>query len=271
MKTKIPFRYPGGKYYALNKLRPFWEAIEHDEYREPFVGGGAVFFAKPKVRYNWINDNHEELINIYKIMSDKKSRYRLIELFDKEIATKERHKIIKNKIPKDQFDKAHKYYYLNRTSYSGKMKNPSWGYREKRSLPPYRWKERLQPCGEKLENVKITCMDFEEVINAEPKGDTVLIFLDPPYYNAKQENHYVCSFNKRDHERLARCLRNTNYYFFLTYDNCDEVKNLYSWAYIYEVSFFYRLDNSNDNGKKRTKAVELVITNYKLEKEFPLV
>ncbi len=43
----IPFRYPGGKFYALGLLAPFWQ-IEHDEFREPFLGGGSVFFTKPK-------------------------------------------------------------------------------------------------------------------------------------------------------------------------------------------------------------------------------
>ena len=46
-RIPLPFRYPGGKFYALNILRPFWENIEHDEYREPFAGG-AWSFNKPK-------------------------------------------------------------------------------------------------------------------------------------------------------------------------------------------------------------------------------
>jgi len=33
MKNKIliPFRTPGGKYYAIKFIRPFWEAVDHDE------------------------------------------------------------------------------------------------------------------------------------------------------------------------------------------------------------------------------------------------
>jgi DNA adenine methylase len=147
------------------------------------------------------------------------------------------------------------------------MKSPSWGYRPKRSLPPERWKERINPCGEKLENVEITNLDFSEVINAPAKGKKVLIFLDPPYYKAKQENHYTCPFKKEDHVRLAKELKKTKYSFFLTYDDCPEVRELYSWANIYEVSFFYRLDNSTDNNGKRKKGFELIITNYKLEED----
>ena len=54
--VQSPFRYPGGKFYALKYIVPFLNAYPHDEYREPFVGGGSVFFGKPQVEHNWIND-----------------------------------------------------------------------------------------------------------------------------------------------------------------------------------------------------------------------
>ena len=50
----LPFRYPGGKYYAMNILEPFWDSVEHTEYREPFAGGATVFFTKPKAKINWL-------------------------------------------------------------------------------------------------------------------------------------------------------------------------------------------------------------------------
>ncbi len=115
MKKKrvlLPFRYPGGKYYAMNILRPFWEAIDHDEYREPMVGGGAVFFAKPKVKFNWINDIHSDLITTYKVMANTEKKEGLIELVSSEVASKERHAEIKAFIPKTDLEIAFKYYYL---------------------------------------------------------------------------------------------------------------------------------------------------------------
>src|SRR5437868_2549653 len=70
-REPLPFRWPGGKFYALKILRPFWLAVEHDEYREPFVGGGSIFFSKRKVRFNWLNDIDSALITTYRVMSDK--------------------------------------------------------------------------------------------------------------------------------------------------------------------------------------------------------
>lgn len=262
-KIVLPFRWAGGKYYAISKLKQFWENFEHDEYREPFLGGGAVFWAKPKVKFNWINDIDSGLIRTLKFIENPKNRNQLLKLFENEKeATKENHTKIKNLIPKSELEFVYQYYYLNRTSFSGKMKNPSWGYRPKRSLPPCRWKERIIPCGEKLFDTKITSIDFTDVMLDKAKGKKVLMFLDPPYYHAKQENHYAFSFKKGDHERLAQACRKTPHNFFLTYDDCPEIRKLYSWANIFSLQFYYRLDNSKDNGDKRKIGSELVITNY---------
>lgn len=264
-KVLLPFRWAGGKFYALKILERFWKKIEHDEYREPFLGGGSVFWAKEKADINWINDIDAELIFTLEFISNFKQRDKLLELFEDEAeASKEKHAKVKGHIPSSDLEKAYRYYYLNRTSYSGKMKNPSWGYKPKRSLPPPRWKERIIPCSEKLQGVNLTSLDFEEVIQAPAQGRKVLMFLDPPYFKAKQENHYVKSFKMDDHVRLAKVLKKTKHKFFLTYDDCDEIREFYSWANIYEINFFYRLDNSNDNDKKRKKGNELVITNYKV-------
>lgn len=262
----LPFRYAGGKFYALNQLRPFWNAVSHEEYREPMAGGASVFFAKPKAQINWLNDIDQTLITTYRVMADPNLRSKLIELVSGEEATPERHSEIKSMLPSNDLETAFKYYYLNRTSFSGKMKVPSWGYRPKRSLPPDRWAERIIPTGKKLENVKLTSLDFAEVIRAPSTGSSVLMYLDPPYYHAKQVSHYSFPFQSYDHKRLADLLRETDFSFFLTYDDCSEIRDLYNWANIYEIEFYYRIENSRFNEGKRKKVGELVITNYKIQR-----
>lgn len=264
MKSKvvIPFRWPGGKFYAIKQLRAFWENHDHTEYREVFFGGGSVFFAKDKVEHNWINDVDPDLVNTLRILQDETTRNQLADMYrDEYEATPESYAVVKAMEPQTDLERAYKYYYLNRTSYSGKMRNPSWGYRPKRSLPPRRWHERILPCGEKLEGVKITSLDFADVMLAD-SDNKVLMFLDPPYYNAQQ---YVHSFVEEDHRRLAEVCKQTKHDFFLTYDDCPEIRELYSWANIYDLKFYYRLDNSRDNDDKRQIGSELVITNFEVK------
>lgn len=264
-KCPLPFRYPGGKHYALNLLRQFWEAIRHDEYREPFVGGGSVFFAKPKAQYNWINDLDSDLITTYQTMQNDVTRNTLIQRLQPEIASKERWREVFTYKPQTDLDVAYKYYYMNRTSFSGKMVSPGWGYRPKRSLPPERWHERINPVGRKLLNVKCTNFDFEDVICAAPYGQTVLMYVDPPYYNPPKRKHYKHGFEMTDHDRLCKILRDTKHSFFLTYDDHPQIRQMYSWANICEARFFYRVDNSNTYNGLRREGVELVITNYSID------
>ena len=86
MKVKTCLRYPGGKFYGLKKIKPFLK-IYHDEYREPFVGGGSVFLGKelaPKA--NWINDIDNELINFYQVIQNEEDRWKLFSLLENEVA-----------------------------------------------------------------------------------------------------------------------------------------------------------------------------------------
>lgn len=263
MRHPLPFRYPGGKHYAIDILRPFWELVDHDDYREPFIGGGSVFFNKPKVAFNWINDIDSELVSTYSVMQCPENRKKLISLVSDEIASKERWREVFEFAPKNELEVAYKYFYLNRTSFSGKLISPAWGYRPKRSLPPERWHERINPCGRKLEDIDITNLDFEKVISAPAKGKSdVLIFADPPYFGPAKKKHYRNGFNYDDHIRLMQALENCGHKFFLTYDDVPEIRELYSWANIYQTTFYYRVDNSNIQKGSRKLGFELIITNF---------
>ncbi len=264
LELKSPFRFPGSKAQAIKFIKPFWEIINHDEYREPFFGGGAVFFAKQKTKTNWINDIDKELITTLKVIVDNNQRKKIIESLSKETATPERHKEIKNMIPTNDLEIAHRYYYLNRTSYSGIMHKPAWGYDSLKSVHPDKWGLRLETASNKLKGVKITSLDFEKVILA-PSKKNVFMFVDPPYYEADQKRAYKHSFTEKDHKRLVYVLKKTKHKFCLTYDNCETIRKLYKWAYIYPVSWRYHTANSNKATRKMGS--ELIISNFPIKVE----
>lgn len=223
--------------------------------------GGAVFFAKPKVKYNWINDLDKELVSTYRVMQDARRRTRMIQRLENEKATRSRHMEIKCMQPTSELGIACRYFFINRTSYSGMMKLPPWGYSATKSVPPSRWGSRISESGSKLEGVRITSHDFSDVINAPSMGHAgTFMFIDPPYYKADQKRAYVYPFQLNDHIRLAKSLRRTKHKFCLTYDDCEETRNLYSWAFVTPVSWRYHVANSN----KTIRGIgnELLITNF---------
>lgn len=260
--VKSPFRYPGGKFYALTHILPFILCVPHDEYREPFMGGGSIFFAKPKASVNWVNDLESDIIKTYCVIADPQLRQELIARFSKEVASKERHLEIKQMKINSLLDLAFKTYYLNRTSYSGIINKPSWGYKDGKSSPPENWANFIDQSGKKLEEVNITSLDFEQVITAPSPSKKVLMYLDPPYYHADQKRAYTKPFSFEDHQRLAVSLKNTTHLFCLSYDDCEEIRLLYKWAEINEVSWLY--NTANLNGIPRKLGKEIIITNYQV-------
>ncbi len=263
-----PFRYAGGKFYARKLILE--HIVEHERYIEPFAGGGSIFFAKEKVAFNLLNDVDEELINCYLHIRDHVND--LIALLDGIPATKENHHFYKNLYkPSNSLERAFRWYYLNRTSYSGIMNpvNCYWGYGAKYSMQPKNWPIHLRRCSEKLQGVMLSCRDFEDVIEAAPDG--AFLFVDPPYFNADQEKFYVYSFNSESHTRLARVLRkhSARLKFLLTYDNSPEVRELYEWAdVIVEKEWNYTINRTDDQTKRTTEkgmrytGKEIFITNY---------
>lgn len=267
-----PFRYAGGKFYARQLILD--RLPIHDFYGEPFAGGGSIFFAKPKVKANTLNDIDENLINTYKHIRDFPEA--LAKIVSKEEPTKERHHYFKNEYePKDDLQRAVRWYYLNRTSYSGimNMQNCYFGYGDKFSMRPENWTRNIMRTSEKLQNVKLTNLDFVEVIENTPDGG--FLFIDPPYYNADQDKFYTHAFKHDDHDRLAEVLEeNSNRIkFFITYDNCDEVVDLYEWAeYLEPAEWNYTIARTDDQKKaskvkkpskgSRSKGKEIFIMNY---------
>jgi DNA adenine methylase len=257
-KVRPPLRYPGSKFRAAKYILPFLN-VEHDEYREPFFGGGAIFFTKKISKVNWLNDIDKDLITTFKIISNPIERKKLIETVAKFKPTKEAFEELKLKQFSKPIDIAYRYFVINRTAYSGIMNKPNWGFHPIKSVQPDKWEERIIEAGLKLENTNITNIDYAEVITSESENK-VLIFLDPPYFLADQKRAYFHSFKTKDHFKLMEILKNTNYKFCLTYDNCREIKDLYSWANINECNWMYHTANSKATTRKMGK--ELVITNY---------
>lgn len=267
-----PFRYPGGKFYARKLIL---EQLPVSEvYCEPFAGGASIFFAKRRSEINILNDLDSELINTFMQIRDCVEG--LIALLDGLPATKDLHCFYKNKYqPQNDLERALRWFYLNRTSYSGIMKpeNCYWGYHDKYSMRPENWPRLLRSVSKQLQDVKLSSLDFEVVIDSAPNG--AFLFIDPPYYNADQKKFYPCSFNLSDHIRLSECLADhkDRLRFLITYDNSIEVRDLYAWCDIFEErEWQYTISRTDDqrNGRKladgyraeRQNGKELFIKNY---------
>ena len=271
-----PFRYPGGKFYARKLI--LQSLPKHNKYVELFAGGASIFFAKEKVEMNILNDLDSDLMNCYSVMRDNVEE--LIKKLSGIPATKELHGYYKNEFkPTNSIERAFRYYYLNRTSYSGIMKNVNcyFGYGDKYSMRPENWPFHLRTCSKKLQNVQLLNKDFENLLDEVADGS--LLFIDPPYFNADQDKFYNCTFTKDDHHRLASVLKKhkNRFKFLITYDNSEEILDIYSWCnQILPQEWNYTISRTDDQKNKlklengfigsRSKGREIFISNYNQEK-----
>ncbi len=271
-RSNSPFRYPGGKFYARRLILD--EIPQHSVYAEPFAGGASVFFAKPSAPVSILNDRDEDVINTLRQIRDRVED--LIALLEGIQATKQNHAFYKNSYrPEDDLTRAFRWFYLNRTSYSGIMRpeNCYWGYGRKYSMRPENWPPHLRTVSDKLQGVELTALDFEEVIDALPDGS--FAFVDPPYYDADQQKFYNCTFDESDHDRLAESLKRNSerILFLLTYDDAPEVREKYKWvSEVNNRAWNYTINRTDDqrNGVQlkdgfrgsREKGRELFIRNY---------
>ncbi len=233
-KSNSPFRYAGRKFYARKVIlphipktsvycepfaggasiffakEPAGQSILNDldtsVYCEPFAGGASIFFAKEPAGQSILNDLDTDVMNTFVQIRDNLDR--LLGLLDGIPATKKLHAHYKNTYkPSDDLERAFRWYYLNRTSYSGIMKreNCYFGYGAKYSMRPENWPHHLRMVSNRLQGVKLTSLDFEDCIDTMPDG--AFLFVDPPYFNADQKKFYPCHFELRDHIYLMACLQ----------------------------------------------------------------
>ena len=82
-------------------------------------------------------------------------------------------------------------------------------------------------------------------------------YCDPPYYSS--EYVYQCGFTWDDHLRLKNTLANSKGKWFVSYNDCEEICNLYDG---YSFFDFTRLHNMKQRINAGEQFPELLISNY---------
>lgn len=195
-----PFlKWAGGKTRLLPKLLPYIPA-KFDSYHEPFVGGGAMFFAvRSRVaRVCYLSDLNDELVNAWQVMRDGidalapwLARYRAKD-------SKEFYYSVRTSQPDDPVERAARFIYLNQTAWNGLWRvnkwgefNVPWGNRAFRGFPP----EDLSRFHESLAGVEIELADFADALKAPRRGD--FVYLDPPYLPLSETSKFYLYTERR--------------------------------------------------------------------------
>ena len=266
---KSPLRYPGGKSRAIQQMK-FLLPQEFDEYREPFVGGGSFFIYLKQKQPNlkiWINDLNPELYYFWKyVQNDSENLAR--EVLRVNNVRKDGQDLFNELVNINiesltEFERAVRFFVLNRITFSGVVESGGYSKQAFESRFTESSIERLSKMGRILEDVKITHLDYRELL---VDGDQkVFTFLDPPYFKATKSKLYGkngvlhTGFN---HDQFASKMKKCKHSWLITYDDSPEIRENFSFANIYEWELQYGMNNYKQG--KAEKGNELFISNYEL-------
>ena len=273
-----PFvKWAGGKRQLLAELEKSFPK-QFGTYFEPFLGGGALLFdllaKKPNLKCS-VSDLNSDLVLAYVTIRDKLGR--LIESLENH--SKNYHNDstgyyyeVRKQEPKSQIEKVSRLLFLNKTCFNGLYRVNSKG---KFNVPLGRYtnpnivnRENLTTVSKFLQSdkIKISCRDFESILNDAKKGD--FVYFDPPYQPVSDTANFTSythrDFTEDDLQRLADLANQLNSkgsHVLLSNSNTKIVKKIFSskkWK-VKEIAVNRAI---NSNSQKRTGHKEVLIKNY---------
>jgi DNA adenine methylase len=234
---------------------------------EPFVGGGAVFFALQHGVPALINDGNSELIELYNVVRDTPED--LIKALDK-LTTQYSEAFyyqLRSHKPKSVVCRAARMVFLNKTGFNGLYRQNSQGgfnvpFGKRVTCPLLYDRGNLFQASLHLRNACIKNLDFEDIIDATGIGD--LVYCDPPYEPLSITSSFTAykasKFSQNDQQRLKNAVikaTERGAYVVISNSTADFILNLYNGWDVRRV-FARRAINSKGNGRGEIAEVLLV-------------
>ncbi|HBP51338.1 TPA: DNA methyltransferase [Candidatus Shapirobacteria bacterium] len=280
MIAKPFLKWVGGKTKLVPELVAMFPK-KFNNYYEPFVGGGALFYEvvqKYKVGFSSINDINKKLITAYiQIKQDPKGLIKFLEEIDKEykkLSLKEQRgyfnltRIKYNEGNIDDTMTAAYLIFLNKTCFNGMYRENSKGeynipFGDQKN-PNICDEENILAVSRCLKDTKITNLSFEDSVKKCNKGD--LIYFDPPYYPVNATSNFTGysknSFGETEQRKLRDVfisLAKKDCFVMMSNSHTPFIEELYKDFYI---NYRYAARSINSKGDKRGKIKEVVVTSY---------
>jgi DNA adenine methylase len=257
-KARPFLKWAGGKRQLLGEILA---RLPRDigTYHEPFVGGGAVFFAlRPRAAI--LSDRNERLIRAYRGIRDH--ALEVVEILracrnEKRFFLEMRKRSVDDR---SDAEVAAWLIYLNKTGFNGLYRVNS---RNEFNVPfadnqraQFCDRDNLLACAGALAHADLKCEDFAAVLDRAQPGDVV--YFDPPYVPLSVTSSFTSytsdGFGSKDQERLrdvALELRNRGIFVLLSNSSAPLVRQLYGLPFDCIEVAASRSVNSDPRGRGR--------------------
>lgn len=270
LPRRTVLKWAGGKSGLLHEILPRLPP-RIGTYHEPFLGGGAVFFAlaaERRFERAVLSDKNPELIHLYTTLRDRTDEL-VAELERMEAEhSKERYYRVRD-MPLARLGavrRAARTVYLNRTGFNGLYRvnargefNVPLGSKTGRICH----EEKLREAARLLAGVELSVQDFGRALRRVKRGDTV--YLDPPYVPLSETAHFTAyqpdGFTEADQRRLATAfaaLTRRGVHAVLSNSDTPLTRALYAQ---HELHAIRARRSINSNGAGRGPVPELLVVN----------
>ena len=261
---KTPISYYGGKQNLITTILPLFP--NHTTYTETFVGGGAIFWAKPSSEVEIINDYNRELINFYECV--KNDFVGLEQMVRISLHSRSLHSdatvVYNNPHMFDKLKRAWAVWVLAAQSFSS-MLDGSFGYDRLKGTTSQKIMNKRDDftidLAIRLQNVQIENTDALRVIKSRDHIDA-FHYCDPPYFNSDC-GHYD-GYSREDFENLLKTLQNVQGKFLMSSypsDILQEYTDTNGW---HTMKLEQSVSVANGTGKPGKKKIEVLTANYDL-------
>lgn len=263
-----PFvKWVGGKRAVLEHILPILP--KHiNNYFEPFVGGGALFFEiHNRVNYSFLSDLNADLVVSYDtIKQSPKELVNLLKEHKKNHSKDYYYEIRSLQNLSDPIENSARFIYLMKTCFNGlyrvnkdnEFNTPIGSYKN----PNICDEENIYAVSNVLQKAEIKYLDFSKI--SPEKGD--FVYFDPPYYPLTVDSFtkYICNgFSEQEQIRLrdfALKLDRKGVNIMISNSCSDFIIDIYKKHFNINYATAPRLVNCKSD--KRQSVRELLITNY---------
>jgi len=226
-----PISYYGGKQNLANKIIELLPS--HQQYVEPFFGGGAILFGKPPSPHEVINDISDIVINFYEVLQLQYDE--LEKLIKCTLVSESQHRrakdILKNKIEATNVERAWAFFMQTNMSF-GKSLYAGFAFANDNSIVKLLYNKVnnfTNKYSERLRQVEIFCRDALDIIKLKD-GTETFFYCDPPYVTS-DKGHYR-DYTMEDFINLLELLSTIKGKFLLSSypeDVLFEYRRKYNW------------------------------------------
>ena len=213
IKPIPPFlKWPGGKRWLAKRIIKTMANRSFQTYYEPFLGGGALFFAL-RPQNSVLTDINHDLINTYYHVKHYPTQ--LISRLKQLPVTKTTYYTLREHIPQDPLECAVRFLFLNRTAFGGiyrlnKSGNFNVPYGGGDRTPKPLWeRDLISNASIALATSTLKACDFENTMRTAGHGD--LVYCDPTYAVSPKKRGFIryneTNFSWDDQKRLAKSCR----------------------------------------------------------------